>query len=113
MAAIAVFNYLNHPDVLPTVQTNRENIIVAARLLASLIVEFATLEALVREFDEAWYANAADRTRNWVDEMLDDMESALVPLVLANRAPPNTAAITAMIRRLRDRKGDIKAPPRK
>ncbi|WQF79053.1 hypothetical protein CDEST_04067 [Colletotrichum destructivum] len=111
--AIAVFNYLHHPDVLPTVHTNRQNLIGAARFLAGLITEFANLEALIMEFDSAWYEEAASNTRNWVDDMLNEMEQALVPLVLSGRAPPNTAAITAYIARLRIRRGDIKASPRK
>ncbi|GJC88497.1 hypothetical protein ColLi_11335 [Colletotrichum liriopes] len=111
--AIAVWNYLNHPDVLPTVQDNRQNIIDAARLIATLITEFASLEALVMEFDDAWYENAADRTRTWVDEMLDEMEQGLAPLILSGRAPPNTSAIVAMIASMRNLRGDIRAPPRK
>uniref|UniRef100_L2G271 Uncharacterized protein n=1 Tax=Colletotrichum fructicola (strain Nara gc5) TaxID=1213859 RepID=L2G271_COLFN len=111
--AISVFVYLNHPDVLPTVQGNRQNLFNAARLLAMLIIEFANLEYLVREFDDAWYEEAARRTRAWAEEMLDSIQNALAPLVLSGRAPPNMAAIHAAIAALRGRLGDIKAPPRK
>ncbi|EQB54827.1 mutanase [Colletotrichum gloeosporioides Cg-14] len=64
--AISVFVYLNHPDVLPTVQGNRQNLFNPARLLAMLVIEFTNLEYLVREFDDAWYEEAARRTRAWV-----------------------------------------------
>ncbi|CAI0644031.1 unnamed protein product [Colletotrichum noveboracense] len=111
--ALTVFVYLNHPDVLPRVQGNRQNLFNAARLLAMLIIEFANLEYLVREFDDAWYGEAARRTRAWAEEMLDDIQNALAPLVLSGRAPPNMAAINAAIAALRGRLGDIKAPPRK
>ncbi|KAF3803344.1 hypothetical protein GCG54_00004511 [Colletotrichum gloeosporioides] len=88
---------------------NFGNLFNAAHLLAMLIIEFANLEYLVREFDE----EAARRTRAWAEEMLDDIQNALAPLVLSGRAPPNMAAINAAIAALRGRLGDIKAPPRK
>ncbi|KAF6805710.1 mutanase [Colletotrichum musicola] len=111
--AIAVFLYLNHPDVLPTIQDNRENLFAAARFLATLIVEFASLEALLKLFDDAWYTEAARLTHDWVEEMLNDIQNELAPLVLSGRAPANMASINTMIANLKARLGDIKAPPRK
>ncbi|KAF6804960.1 mutanase [Colletotrichum plurivorum] len=111
--SIAVFVYLNHPDALPTVQNNRESLFVAARFLSTLIVEFATLEALIRLFDEAWYEQAATLTREWAEDMLNEIQDALAPLVLSGRAPPNMASINIMIANLKARLGDIKPPPRK
>ncbi|KAF6817199.1 mutanase [Colletotrichum plurivorum] len=111
--AIAVFLYLNYPDVLPTIQDNRENLFAAARFLATLIVEFASLEALLKLFDDAWYTEAARLTHNWVEEMLNDIQNELAPLVLSGRAPANMASINTMIANLKARLGDIKAPPHK
>ncbi|KAF6808060.1 hypothetical protein CMUS01_13972 [Colletotrichum musicola] len=111
--SIAVFVYLNHPDVLPTVQNNRENLFAAARLLAALIVEFATLEILLKAFDDAWYEQAASLTRGWAEDMLNEIQDELAPLVLSGQAPPNMASINLMIANLKARLGDIQAPPRK
>lgn len=108
-----MFVYLNHPDVLPTVQNNRENLFAAARLLATLIVEFATLETLLKTFDDAWYEHAATLTREWAENMLNEIQDELAPLVLSGQAPPNMASINLMIANLKARLGDIKAPPRK
>ncbi|KAF6783758.1 alpha-glucanase [Colletotrichum sojae] len=47
--AIAVFLYLNHPDVLPTIQDNRENLFAAARSPSNLKARLGDIKAPPRK----------------------------------------------------------------
>ncbi|KAI8289228.1 hypothetical protein K4K60_009273 [Colletotrichum sp. SAR11_57] len=110
--AIGVWNYLNHPDALPTVSTNRNNLIDGSGLIGRLVPAFARMRDILMEFDENWYNDAAERTRGWVDEMLDLILQDLDALSQAGRAPPNEFSIRARVARLLNRRGDIKPPKR-
>ncbi|KAF4860448.1 Glucan endo-1,3-alpha-glucosidase agn1 [Colletotrichum siamense] len=110
--AIAVWNYINHPDVQPTVATNRNNLIEGTRIIAQLIGPLSRMRALLQEFDPVWYQAAADRTRRWVDEMLDLILQDLDALTQAGLAPANAHSIRLRVSRLLNRRGDIKPPPK-
>lgn len=107
-----MWNYINHPDVQPTVATNRNNLIEGTRIIAQLIGPLSRMRALLQEFDPVWYQAAADRTRRWVDEMLDLILQDLDALTQAGLAPPNAHSIRLRVSRLLNRRGDIKPPPK-
>ncbi|KAM0272162.1 hypothetical protein ACHAQH_008839 [Verticillium albo-atrum] len=82
-SVIAVWRYVHHDDVLPQIQQTRRlmrseiNHIEDATRRQAIRPSLAGFTAIFDEFDADWWEAAADHSRTWIEDYMNDAEQAL------------------------------------
>jgi hypothetical protein len=108
---IGVFEYINHPEVLPLIQQIRRDLAWATWNVGQLIPEFANLHPVQQEFDFDWYQNAALRARGWINARVEEIQIALDSGAHGS-GPPNRDSIITQLEAIRSQADTIRPPPK-